>query len=563
MAKNNNKGFSLIEIVIAMAVLTLLLTPIIKQFAQTMKVSRQAKEQQYINEEASYSLEEAQVTPEEQYVEKYTDYVIVNPDMTFSTSTDAVQCKLVDSTGSEITIVDGEGDPIKDAAGNTINYVEYKVDSYILGNVKIGPEKAVYNRVTTVDNLATMVRGCKNENTGKGLVIKYNLTQSEVPAEYTLTNEGCAVKRDDNGNVISVVVEETDYVGNPNDTNLGNMQNLDYETVAMINGTAANFDDQAEKALFSMAMDKLKEINYEEWELGMLHSSGDNILLQHGYAPSMTKLTKIYVDKLTDAENKDYYLIKADVYYYCWYTLDGQDAEAELSYNVFSQKFYAKECPNVYFEYQPFITEMVDLGNGSYDVTYGKNDFILIDNYVKDAKLYIYKPHMDAVNVSNGASETTYEQKDYYTYTTVAPEADDLASEAAYEQFIKDNIVNIHVANANSAVEDMTIFTNLDLNTYGSTISQFSVSAADLSTFSYIKSERAEHSASNMVDFDRTKIKSIDEDTRYDDRLRTVTVKLLPIKTDSDGNIMTDASGNPVVRDDANTVILTGAKGEK
>ena len=85
MAKNNNKGFSLIEIVIAMAVLTLLLTPIIKQFAQTMKVSRQAKEQQYINEEASFSLEEGQTTPYDkdgnlkEYEAKYIQLVNDNP----------------------------------------------------------------------------------------------------------------------------------------------------------------------------------------------------------------------------------------------------------------------------------------------------------------------------------------------------------------------------------------------------------------------------------------------------------------------------------------------------
>lgn len=565
MANKNNKGFSLIEIVIAMAVLTLLLTPIIKQFAQTMRVSRQAKEQQYINEEASYSLEEAQVTPKEQYVEKYIEYVDANPELTFRTSTDAVQCTLVDSSGNEISLVDGEGNPLEDAEGNTVNYVEYKVESYVLGNVKIGTEKATYDKVTTVDNLSTMVRGCKNMSTDKGLSIKYNMTQGEVPVDYTLTNEGCAVKRDGNGNVISVVVEETDYVGNPNETNLGNMQNLDYETVAMINGTAANFDDQAEKALFSMAMDQLKEINYEEWELGMLHSSGDNILLQHGYAPTMTKLTKVYIDKLTDAENKEYYLVKADVYYDCWFTLDGQDATADLSYNVFSQKFYTKECPNVYFEYQPFITDMVDMGGGSYDVTYASNDYILVDNYVKGAKIYIYKPHMDAVNVSVGANEGTYEQKEYYSYTTVAPDEDDLASESAYEQFVKDHLVTIHVANANDSVKsaETKIFTNLDLNVYDSTKSQFAVSASEFTTFIDIKSDRAEHNASNFVDFEETNILSIDDDTRYDDRLRTVTVTLLPIQTDSDGNVVVDASGKSVVRDDANTVILTGAKGEK
>ena len=37
MAKTNNKGFTLIEIVIAVAILSVLLTPILKQFANTLE----------------------------------------------------------------------------------------------------------------------------------------------------------------------------------------------------------------------------------------------------------------------------------------------------------------------------------------------------------------------------------------------------------------------------------------------------------------------------------------------------------------------------------------------
>lgn len=562
MANKNNKGFTLIEIVIAMAVLTLLLTPIIKQFAQTMEVSRRAKEQQYVNEEASYTLEEAQVTSEKDLVTMYQKMVVDNPDITFSTSTDAVNCTLVDSSGTQINLVDGEGNPLKDETGSIVNTVEYKVDNYVLENVKIGPKKNIYNREVSIDNLSTQVKGCKNGTTDKGLNIKYNMSADEIPAGYTLTNEGSAVLRDGNGNVISVVVEDTDYVGNPNDTNLGNMQNLDYETVAMINGTAANFDEQAEKALFSMAMDKLKEINYEEWENGMLHSQGDNILLQHGYAPTMNKLTKIYVDELTDASNNKYYIVKADVFYYCSYTLDGTLAEATLTYNVFSQTFKTEQCPNIYFEYQPFISEMRSTGVNSYDVIYADNDYILIDNYVEDVKLYLYKPHLDAINVSTGITEADYERKENYTYTTVSPSADDLISDIAYEQFLLDNAVKIHVANANSNVERMTIFTNLNTEDNGPN-SQFFVDKAAYGSFSGIHSEKEAYKSADKANFDRTLIKPISEDTRYDDRLRNVTVTLLPIETDNYGNAVTDNSGNKVIRKDANTVILSGAKGEK
>ena len=50
MAKTNNKGFTLIEIVIAVAILSVLLTPILKQFANTLETSRKAKALQEVNE---------------------------------------------------------------------------------------------------------------------------------------------------------------------------------------------------------------------------------------------------------------------------------------------------------------------------------------------------------------------------------------------------------------------------------------------------------------------------------------------------------------------------------
>ncbi len=52
MAKTNNKGFTLIEIVIAVAILSVLLTPILKQFANTLETSRKATALQEVNEMA-------------------------------------------------------------------------------------------------------------------------------------------------------------------------------------------------------------------------------------------------------------------------------------------------------------------------------------------------------------------------------------------------------------------------------------------------------------------------------------------------------------------------------
>ncbi len=536
MAKKNNKGFSLIEIVIAIAILTLLLTPIIKQFAQTMKVSRQAKEQQYVNEEAVFALEEAQVTPEKEFEASCISYVADNPGSTFSTSTDAVSCELVDINGAAVSIVDDEGNPVLDSTGAETDMVQYAVNKYSIGNIEIGSRNTAFDKVVTIDNLATQIRGYKTELTDKGLSIKYNIPKDQVPVGYTLTNEGCAVKRDGNGNVISVVVEETDFIGNPNDTNLGNMQNLDYETVAMINGTAANFDVQAETTLFSKAMDALKEIDYAAWEQGMLHNQGKSVLDDADYYPNMQKLTKIFVDDITEADGTTSYLVKVDVFYNCNFTLYNNPAnyrEANLTFNVFTQKFNTEKCPDIYFEYQPFMNEITGSA-GSYNVNYAENDYILIDSYVEGVKLYLYKPFLDAENMSQNKTENDYNQESAYEYTT---------NVAGVNKRVK-----IHVAKAHNDIKNVNIFTNIyafDLPGYR----QFYVDAlAFKPTFNSVVSDDPAYASSVKQSYDMNLIKPISQDTRYDDRLRTVTVTMVPVNE------------APTT---ANSVTLSGAKGEK
>lgn len=555
MAHKNNKGFSLIEIVIAMAVLTLLLTPIIKQFAQTMKVSRMAKEQQYVNEEAIFALEEAQVTSETELVANYTSFAVANPDVTFATSTDSVSCTLVTTSGSEIEIVDEKENAVTD------NKVNYTVNSYALNHIEVGPKNEIYNKVISVDNLATQIRGYKTSVEKKGLKIKYNMTSAEVPEGYTLTSEGSAVKTDGNGNVISVVVEETNYVGNPNSTNLGNMQNLDYETVAMITGSASNFDDTAERAMYADAMDELKEANYEAWETHIKHSEGDGPLFQSGTAFNREKLTKIYIDEVNKASGDKSYIVKVDVYYYYSFKLAemSEAVTGTVSYNVFAQEFDTVKCPDIYFEYQPFIAELSNSG-GVHSVQYADNDYILIDNYVDDVKLYIYKPFLDAVNVADGKTEADYTKEDSYLYQSYKYNSDEGVN--AYE-LVK---TKINVASANNTVKEVDIYTNLDVEDKG-VASQFFVDASAFNNFSFVFSDKVADDASlasaDKQSYTRSKIMSIDQDTRYNDRLRTVTVSMIPVKLTSTENPDGSTSVTESVRDNANTVTLTGAKGEK
>ena len=54
MRRTNNKGFSLVELVVAIAVLSILITPIINKLVASLKLSARAKESQYAYQNAAY-----------------------------------------------------------------------------------------------------------------------------------------------------------------------------------------------------------------------------------------------------------------------------------------------------------------------------------------------------------------------------------------------------------------------------------------------------------------------------------------------------------------------------
>lgn len=502
MALKNNKGFSLIEIIIAIAILTLLLTPIMRQFTQTMRTSRLAKEQQYANESAVFTLEDAQMETASTLDANYG-----------TPTTRVVTCDLVDTHGTVITSVD------------------YTVTDYDLGEVEIGARNTKYQKNLTVDDLSTKVRGYKNASTDKGLTIDYSVADVSSLGDFEITNEGSGVHYNSEGYVDKIICKEADYVGNPNEVNLGNMQNLDKDTVAIINGDSAEYDAQADSALFSMAMDELKEIDYDSWQQAFIHVDGESVLTQGTY--DIDKLTKIYVDKLNDG-TKDFYRVKVDVYYSSIITVTvgetGIPIDGKLEYNVFCQDFYTAECPDIYFEYQPYITESYGDSISGYNVRYASNDYIQIDNYVPDAKLYLYKPYKDALNVANNVDISTYIQ-DTQTYVVENGGAN----------------VKIHLANSNSSVEDMTIYTNLNIepDEQFKFVNSF-INKNNIEVFSDITSDNSMYASSAAKSaFDSANLKALSDDVRLDSRLQSVTVTMKP------------------VTEKVNTIRITGAKGEK
>ena len=566
MAKTNNKGFTLIEIVIAVAILSILLTPILKQFANTLETSRKAKALQQANETAVYEMEEFQTVTKEELDDKYGDPTV---------HTDMV-VRLLDTDGTEIT--------------STLKYSAYE---YKLDDRKIGAKQDVYSNVVVLDDLSNKIRAYGGESATKHYKVAYNLTDADLGkfgTGFTLTNEGSIVEYNDAGFVTAIVCTDKNangtpvsYVENPNEVNLGNMHNLDKNAVALVMGGTSSFDSEAFSALFSKAMDHLRELDYESWQQALLNVDNESILSQDSMNNSK-RLIKIYADKAVDSTTgKDCYIVKVDVYYDYNYSLvvkgeKKSDFHDMVSFTVFSQKFFTKEPPEIYFEYQPYCIS----GANSKNAIYQTNDYILFDNYVDECKVYLYKPYKDQQNydanidnyykmVDTDGDGTPDSKEEYYTY---------------YTDKAKTQKVKIHLASKNSntalsldsdgnvldtdAMDRVYVFTNLDVNGYeeGSADAQF-VSDAFGGTFDYVKGEKESRSSvedamaakylkyelgqkyttntkqsdGSVINGSMKVLYTLSEDTREAERLYTVTVKLTPDK------------------ENLNTVRLSGAKG--
>lgn len=565
MAKTNNKGFTLIEIVIAVAILSVLLTPILKQFADTLETSRKAKGLQEANETAVYEMEEFQTVSKESLDKKY-GAPTVHADL-------------------PVTLYDTAGNVIS----STLTYSSYE---YKLEDSLIGAKKDKYSNVVVLDDLSNKVRAYGGESAATHYKVAYNLTNTELASfgdGFVLTNEGSIVQYDAAGNITAVACTDKNengtavsYVQNPNEVNLGNMHDLDKNSVALVMGDTSSFDSEAFSALFSKAMDHLRELDYNSWQQALLNVDNESILSQDSMNNSK-RLIKIYTDKSVDAATgKDCYIVKVDVYYDYNYSLliEGKKSSPYhdmVSYTVFSQKFFTKEAPEIYFEYQPYCIS----GANSANAVYLENDYILFDNNVDECKLYLYKPYKDQQNASASLSDyytvdsdgdgTPDKKAEYYTYYT----------DAAHTTKVKIHLASKNTNTAVSLNADGTasdpdgykrvyIFTNLDTNGYqeGKNDAQFQ-SDAFQGIFDYVKGEKETRSNVDR-DVDAVYLKyplgnkyttntsqadgstasgemkvlyTLSEDTRESDRLYTVTVKLTP-----DSNSL-------------NTVRLSGAKG--
>ena len=509
MARKKNSGFSLIEVVIAVAILGLLITPILTNIVQTSNTSRRAKERQAAVENAEYITNFIQRTDKSE-LDKASSGGVSDINITSFQrfyDDDALECKLVN------------------ASGEVIKTVKYNATVYNLDNVKLGPKSNEYKRKAVLDDLNNNILAAKcsviyDEN-------KY--TDNLKSRGFVLTNEGSIVKYNEYGTVSEVVCKErteaySDKYVNPNAVSLGFIQDLDSTKVAIIQGIASNFDAQVTNEIFSQKMNTLKLNDEDEWN-NQVGRTDDTV-----FANDETAVRLLYVSistvshNVSDTKVIDYYEVKCDVCYYDNYTVLGHHGTAKLKYNVYAKKFYTTESPDIYLIYEPYVS---DFGKSLYSY----NDYIEIynDEDSSTSKLYLIKP---SKNQLIGTAYATEDYKNNYVTNNNGS--------------IKPVNINIHAAMTNSenisTKNVIHTYTNLDVSYKKGGWEQFSFdntirNAKTAPGYDDIKLEQLNELRSmpwpseiiKSDSYPKANLHNLSEDTNVADRLYTITVILEPI----------------------------------
>ena len=482
MTKRNNKGFSIVDSIIAVAVLTILITPILYQVIHTMNTSRQAKERQYVLDNAQYVMTFFQSTKDENlFKQDLSDPTIqiVEDDLSNSDSKidvlgraheDDIYCKLYllekDPTTSDFTLTQISERDFEETGHDHDDYnIKYGIDCYLLSTVPLGKNGNSFKRTVVVDDIGSKVINIKDADGSIKYDIAYDinsehnlygLTADDVThfvddLGWELNDDGMLVKYDsiiidsesfDVKKEVVVVphgkyydtsnnVIDTRY-SDPNSMEMSFMQNLDANKVALIQGNAASFDKQAENDFFNIKMNYLKDESPEQYNQYLISKNG---ITGFNTVDTARKATRISIYKTMDYSHKECYQVDCDVFYYDHFQLVGTAPihDEVLSYNVYSKKFYtSNKSPDIYFVYEPYVTNSSDT---YLTFRYAPLDTIFVynDEDSKESKLYLIKPEWDQLSVkydrydkSNSAVDSETGKPIYNEANKPRPDKDDV-----------------------------------------------------------------------------------------------------------------------------------------
>ena len=394
VAIKNNKGISLVDLMIAIAVLALLLVPIILHTITTLNTSAKAKEKQYVIDSATAVME--------YFNQSSIDDIKSNKNVTglVNISSTPVYHR-VGGTGAEAPIrcyIYKDGNPTSD-------YIDYNATDFVIDNIKLGRAQNEYTRAVVMTDLANRLLAGES-NSGKRYRINYNVKSSSEGGTvsqntvYTrldglsttlgnfeiLSDHSAAVFDNPSSNTRHIVcidcVEDTGSVYvDPNAVSLGNIQDLDADKIAIIEGDETKLDHRFESDLVAKILDYYSRNPgsiSEAWfdNTTTLNSAIiGNIRNEHN---TFSRMIYIQVVRMEDAGGKEFYNVKCDLSYYIEFestsfaVFNGSN-RGKVTYNIMNRDFYTSEPPDVFMVYEPFIID----SSGS-NTNYAFKDYICV-----------------------------------------------------------------------------------------------------------------------------------------------------------------------------------------
>ena len=231
--RKNNNGFSMVEVLIAIAIFAILLIPIISGIIRSMNRTTDAKTLQYRNE----------------FAENVMEYVKED------SLENILKGAYLDSVGS---YVDGDATKSVKASANFYNEVGKPLDKSL--DFAKGLQAGGYLTYTTADSDIDNgeVGDAKETYPYEEYWLKGNIKLGTKHEEYAykmlVSNKDYAKKEADES-----------YV-NPNNLALGVVEDIDYNKIALINGTIANYDTAVSNAFLTKKLEILKEIKPDWYE---------------------------------------------------------------------------------------------------------------------------------------------------------------------------------------------------------------------------------------------------------------------------------------------------------
>ncbi len=478
MKRLNNRGVSLIEILIAVVIFVMCITPIINQLASGIRIGQRADDQQAATDygkSVAESVKQMDLTDLTDISDTATQEKIASEFGLDTTQTYAVTCSFysVDKDGNKGGVI---------PEGSTVGTGGYLSVTAMYQTLNL------YNKTVTDDAQQALVRQYTITGTAD---IDYRTYDVEI----VLDTEPYAIAS----------LNSSDYV-DPNAVNLGNLSSLNSKTTAVITNVSS-YDSVASASYYNMVLAALQASDSEaDQNLAIQIKEGNRTISEMA-----TKQIVLTVDPIGSGADTTY-RVTCDIIYnnqeiVTEYGLTA--SETTLDYVAYTQEF--DDMPDVYLMYNQFL----------YLSSYGTDTIQIVNNTTNEAKIYVVRTAESDAGVSD--------------IVDLSASGDSLLPAANNSRDVVDTSGNYvyftHFAIKNNLTTyPVSIYTNIDTtDNVSSSVATWSGSTASVTSYD-TKCKMSVNSTSP-----ESVVLSLSEDERYSESGRAYNILITLTRLNSDG----------------------------